>query len=61
MVGASGFLLLADVQLPDAGVLAAGSLLGGRLGGGLVRRLPDRVLRGLVLGVGVAVAIALLL
>ena len=60
VVGASAFLLLADVQLADAGVLAVGSLLGGRLGGGLARRLPDRVLRGVVLTVGVGVAIALL-
>jgi uncharacterized membrane protein YfcA len=37
------------------------SLLGGRLGVTLARRLDDRLLRALVVGFGVAVAIRLLL
>ncbi len=60
VIGATAYLLLAPVQIVDAGVLAVGSLVGGRVGGSLARRLPDRVLRGLVLTVGVAVALALL-
>lgn len=60
VVGAGAFLLLAPVQLADAGVLAAGSLVGGRVGGGLARRLPDAVLRSVVLTVGAAVSLVLL-
>lgn len=61
VLGAVVFLAVAPVDLSDAGLLAVSSLAGGRLGGGLARRLPDRVLRGTVLVVGVAVALALLL
>ena len=61
LLGATIYLLLAPVHLPEAGVLMVSSLLGGRVGGGLARRLPDRVLRGLVLVVGVGVAVRLLL
>lgn len=60
IVGALAFALLAPVAFADAAVLAAGSLLGGRIGGGLARRLPDGVLRGFVLLVGVSVAVVLL-
>lgn len=60
VLGAVVFLLVAPVDLSDAGLLAVSSLAGGRLGGGLARRLPERVLRGTVLAVGVAVAVALL-
>lgn len=61
VVGAAAFLVLAPVQVADAAVLAAGSLVGGRVGGGLARRLPDALLRTSVLVVGVAVAVVLLL
>lgn len=61
IVGATAYLLLAPVQIADAAVLAAGSLVGGRVGGSLARRLPDPLLRGLVLTVGVVVALTLLL
>lgn len=61
VIGAAVFLVLAPVDLSDAGVLAVSSLLGGHLGGGVARRLPDAVLRGTVLTVGVLVALVLLL
>lgn len=60
VVGSVVFVLLAPVDLAAAGVLAVTSLVGGRLGGGLARRLPERVLRTAVLVLGVAVAVALL-
>lgn len=60
VVGAGAYLVLAPVQLADAGVLAVGSLVGGRVGGGLARKLPDPVLRGFVLVIGVGVAVTLL-
>jgi uncharacterized membrane protein YfcA len=61
VVGAVVFVVVAPVDLADAGVLAVTSLLGGRLGGGVARRLPEAVLRGAVLAVGVTVAVVLLL
>ncbi len=61
VLGAAVYLLLAPVHLPEAGVLMVSSLVGGRVGGGLARKLPDRVLRGLVLVVGLGVAGRLLL
>ena len=61
VVGAVVFVVVAPVDASDAAVLAGSSLLGGRLGGGLARRLPEAVLRGAVLAVGVTVAVVLLL
>jgi uncharacterized membrane protein YfcA len=61
VIGATAYLVLAPVQLADAGVLAVGSLVGGRVGGSLARKVPDAVLRGFVLTVGVVVALVLLL
>lgn len=59
-LGALVFLVVAPVDLADAGTLAVASLAGGRLGGALARRLPPAVLRGAVLTVGLAVAVHLL-
>jgi uncharacterized membrane protein YfcA len=61
VAGAAVFVVVAPVDLAAAGVLAVSSLLGGRLGGGLARRVPDGVLRGTVLVVGTVVAVVLLL
>lgn len=61
VVGGAVFVVLAPVDFAAAGVVAATSLVGGRLGGGLARRLPDAVLRGTVIAVGLAVAVGLLL
>ena len=61
ILGAVVFLAVAPVDLSDAGLLAVASLAGGRLGGGLARRLPPALLRGTILVVGLAVALHLLL
>ena len=60
ILGALVFLAVAPVDLADAGTLALASLAGGRLGGGLARRLPPVVLRGTVRAVGLTVAVHLL-
>ena len=60
ILGAVVFLAVAPVDLSDAGLLAVASLAGGRLGGGLARRLPPTLLRGTILVVGLAVALHLL-
>ncbi len=61
VIGASVFAVLAPVAFGSAGVLAVASLAGGRLGGGLARRLPDALLRALVLALGTTVSLVLLL
>ena len=48
------------LQWPSAAVLAAGALLGGVAGARLARRLPDALLRGVVVAGGVVVALVLL-
>lgn len=60
-LGTVVFLVVAPVDRSDAAILAVASLAGGRLGGGLARKVPDAVLRGTVLVVGLAVAVHLLL
>ena len=60
-VGAIGFLLLGPVDHLAAAVLAVSSLIGGRTGGALARRLAPAALRAVVLVVGVGVSIYLLL
>ena len=54
------FIAFAHVAWEAAGLLAAGSVVGGQVGGTLGRRLPAPLLRGLIVAVGVAAAIALL-
>jgi uncharacterized protein len=44
-----------------AGLLAAGSLLGGHFGARVGRRLPPPVLRGVIVAVGVAAILKLVL
>ena len=54
------FVLVAHVAWAAAGLIAVGSALGGVLGARYGRRLPDRVLRGVIVVVGVAAIVQLL-
>ncbi len=54
------FLVTGHVALGVAGCIALGSIPGGYVGGHWAKRLPDAVLRGLVVLVGVAATIYLL-
>jgi uncharacterized membrane protein YfcA len=60
VVSAIGVALFGPVSWPSVLVVGAGTLVGGRVGVGVARRLPDQVLRGLVIALGVTVAIVLL-
>ena len=61
LVAAAGFALFGPVRWSAAAPLAAGFLLGGGIGPGLVRRLPGNRLRVAIalLGIGVAVTLGL--
>jgi uncharacterized membrane protein YfcA len=61
VVSAVGVALFGPVAWLSALIVGAGTLVGGRVGVGLARRLPDPVLRGAVIALGVIVAIALLI
>ena len=64
VIGAVAAVLLAvfgPVAWGEAAVVAAGALIGGRLGGGLARRLDPAVLRWAVVALGVGVAVSLLI
>jgi len=52
------FVFSAHVVWPAAVVMAVGALIGGSLGGRLAGQVSPRVLRWVVVGIGVAVAIA---
>ena len=54
------FIAFAHVAWDAAGLLAAGSIVGGQVGGTLGRRLPAPLLRAVIIVVGVIAAIALL-
>jgi len=54
------FVAFAHVAWDAAGLVAAGSVVGGQVGGVLGRRLPAPLLRGVIIAVGVAAAVALL-
>jgi uncharacterized membrane protein YfcA len=58
-VAAVFFAVRADVAWPVAGLIAAGSIAGGQIGGALGRRLPSPVLRLVVVLVGLTVAVVL--
>jgi uncharacterized membrane protein YfcA len=58
-VAALVFILVADVAWAAAGLIAAGSILGGQLGATVGRRLPSPVFRGFVAVVGVIAIVAL--
>lgn len=53
------FVAVADINWAAAGLIAAGSALGGLLGSGVARRLPAVVLRGTVVVVGLIAVVAL--
>jgi hypothetical protein len=59
-VAAGAFILVTDVAWLAAGLIALGSTVGGQVGASLGRRIPDPVLRAVVVVVGL-VAIAVLL
>jgi uncharacterized membrane protein YfcA len=58
-VAAVGFVLFADVAWDAAALVAVGSIVGATLGGRYGRRLPDRVLRAVVVVGGTLVAVVL--
>jgi uncharacterized protein len=60
VVSAVAVALFGPVAWPSALVVGAGTLVGGRVGVGVARRLPDPVLRGAVIALGVTVAVVLL-
>jgi uncharacterized membrane protein YfcA len=61
VVSAIAVALFGPVSWVSALVVGAGTLVGGRLGVGVARKLPDQVLRGAVIALGVTVAVVLLL
>jgi uncharacterized membrane protein YfcA len=60
IVSAIAVALFGPVDWLSALVVGLGTLVGGRLGVGVARRLPDPVLRGAVIALGVTVAVVLL-
>ncbi|MQS14649.1 sulfite exporter TauE/SafE family protein [Streptomyces kaniharaensis] len=60
-VAALFFLFTATVNWAAAGLIAAGSLVGGLLGAKVGRRLPPAVLRGVIVVVGLAAVTKLLM
>jgi uncharacterized membrane protein YfcA len=59
LVGGVIFAVFADVDWGVAGLLAAGSLIGGVVGARVGRRLPPAALRGLIVVVGIAAIVKL--
>ena len=53
------FIFRGGVSWPAAGVIAAGSLIGGQLGAHIGRRLPDRVYRAVIVIVGLVAFVKL--
>jgi uncharacterized membrane protein YfcA len=54
------FVLVAEVNWPAAGAIAAGSVLGAQVGGRVGRRLPPLVYRVIIVVVGVVAIVSLL-
>ncbi len=59
-VAALGFVLFADVAWDAAGLVAVGSIVGAALGARYGRRMPDHVLRAVVVVGGTLVAVVLI-
>ncbi len=59
-VAALVFIATGHVSWPPALLIAAGSIAGGLLGARYGRRLPDAVLRGVIVAVGVAAVVRML-
>jgi uncharacterized membrane protein YfcA len=55
------FVGVADLDWTVVALIAAGSVLGGRIGARIARRLPARVLRAAVVTVGLVVGVRLAL
>jgi len=60
-VSVAYFVFAAPVEWAAAAVMAVTALAGGHVGVGFARRLDERLLRGLVIALGTAVALLLLL
>lgn len=61
VVAAVCFLLVGDVAWWAVAILGPASLIGGRSGASIAKRLPSELLRAVVITVGLAVAVRLLL
>ncbi|MET9151053.1 sulfite exporter TauE/SafE family protein [Streptomyces griseoflavus] len=59
-IAAAVFVAVTQVDWAVAGVIAAGSVVGGFTGARLGRRLPPAVLRGLIVTVGVVASVAVI-
>ena len=59
VVAGAIFLVVADLDWPRSGLLAAGSVFGGYVGARIGRRLPDSVFRSAVVVAGVVAALLL--
>ena len=59
-VAAVVFILAAHVAWGAAGLIAAGSIIGGQVGAKVGRRLPPQLLRGVIVIVGLVVSVKLL-
>lgn len=60
LVSALLFVVIADIHWGVAGLIAAGSIVGGHVGARYGRRIPSEFLRWTVVGVGVVVAVYML-
>ncbi len=60
-VAALVFVIFADVAWDAVGLVAVGAIVGGALGARVGRRIPPTLLRGLVITLGLVVALRLLL
>jgi uncharacterized membrane protein YfcA len=60
-VAAIVFIVKADVDWRVAGLIAAGSIVGGQLGATVGRRLPPAVLRAVIVVVGVVALVSFVL
>jgi uncharacterized membrane protein YfcA len=60
-IGAPALALVAPVDWPSVAVLAPATMVGGYVGARVARLMPDRVLRIVVIVIGVVVAVWLLL
>jgi uncharacterized membrane protein YfcA len=60
LVAAIVFVAVTDVAWQAAGLIAAGSVVGGQLGAHLGRRIPPAVLRGIIVVVGIAAIVKIL-
>jgi hypothetical protein len=60
-VAAIVFIAAADIDWQVAGLIAAGSVVGGQVGAGVGRRLPPAVLRGVIVVVGLVALVSFVL